>query len=390
MANLYGPQHPDDPAWQPVILFALAIAPEQFSSALVGDLLAHIASANSPVRKTGALTKAEQKALATIKSRQFFLVRCRATTKQLAAGLSNTIDGFLKNLLPPASMNEAEALALLGPRILLYGTETLENGDWWARQNCHMVTRCLRLLRLVGGEKARVALKAVRGISSYSTQVTNEWVLATGELCLGERLPWPFYSKKEVNLSSTRITDIGLLEDLPELQNLNLDYTRVTSLSPLIKLTSLQILRLYNTPVGNLKPLAGLVGLESLTLFNTNVADISPLKEIIALKQLNCDYTKVHDLNPLAGLIALKNLDISRTQVVDLTPLKGLTNLEELKMWATQVTDLAPLAGLVALRHLHIGVNQITDINPLEGMIFLQTLKLQKTLVEDILILWLN
>lgn len=377
-------QHADDPAWQPVILFALAIAPEQFSSALVRDLLARIASENSPVRKTSALTKAEQKALATIKSRQFFLVRCRATTKQLASDLSNIIDGFLKHLLPPASMNEAEALALLGPRILSYGAETLENSNWWAKQNSYMVTRCLRLLRLVGGAKAASALKAVRGLSAYSTQAVNEWLITLGELSPEVRLSWPFYFKKSAYLSSVRITDIGPLEDLPDLQHLCLNCTRVASLSPLIKLTLIQSLRILSTPVSDLKPLAGLVALKSLTLFNTLVEDLSPLKEMIALKELNCSYTKINDLSPIAELIALETLVLDGTQVVDLKPLKNLINLKQLNMQGTQVTDLTPLAGLVSLRILLLTGNKINDIEPLQGMTSLQVLGLNNTAVEDI------
>ncbi|MGZ4954481.1 MAG: leucine-rich repeat domain-containing protein [Methylobacter sp.] len=374
----------DDPAWQPVILFALAIAPEHFSSELVKALLTRVALIKSPVGKTSALTKAEQKALAAIKSRQFFLVRCRATAKRLAADLSNTIDGFIKHLLPPNSMNEVEALALLGPRILLYGTDTLENGDWWARQNCHMTTRCLRLLRLVGGARAKAVLKAVRGLSSYSTQATNEWILACSELSPEERLPWPFYSNKVVYLSSYRITDISLLEDLSELQRLDLDRTSVTSLSPLIKLTSLQRLYLWFTPVSDLKPLARLVALESLSLRGSQAIDLSPLKELIALKTLYLSYTKVHDLNPLARLIALEMLDFSSTPVIDLKPLKDLANLKWLTISDTQVSDLTPLTGLGSLQSLNFADTLVTDLEPLREMTSLQRLYLQNTAVEDL------
>jgi Leucine-rich repeat (LRR) protein/predicted MPP superfamily phosphohydrolase len=377
-------QHADDPAWQPVILFALAIAPEQFSSALVGDLLARVAPANSPVTKTSSLTKAEQRALATIKSRQFFLVRCRATAKQLAADLSNVIDRFLKNLLPPVSMNEAEALALLGPRILLYGTRTLENGLWWTRQNGYMVTRCLRLLRLVGGTKAKAALKAVRALSTYSTQTTNEWILACGELSPEERLPWPFYNKKVVNLSSSRITDISLLEDLSELQQLRLERTNVTSLSPLIKLTSLQSLTIWFTPVSDLKPLAELASLKVLVLFGTQVVDLSPLRGIIGLKQLDCDLTKVHDLSPIAGLIALEYLDLSRTPVVNIKPLKNLVNLKGVSMHGTKVVDIEPLREMTVLQSLNLENTAVEDISVLAELTSLQILNLSGTKVTNI------
>jgi hypothetical protein len=164
----------DDPAWQPVILFALALAPESFSSKLVGALLKCAESLKNPTGKIGALTKSERKTLVTIKARQFFLVRCRAVAKRLDEKLSKKIDKYLVNLLPPSSMNEAEALAQLGSRILNYGSSTLENGKWWAAQNSHIAMRCLRLLRLVGGQKAQAALRTIYTLPKSSTSLANE------------------------------------------------------------------------------------------------------------------------------------------------------------------------------------------------------------------------
>jgi predicted MPP superfamily phosphohydrolase len=374
----------NDPAWQPVILFALAIAPEHFSSSLVKALLAGVSLTISPVRKTSALTKAEQKTLATVKSRQFFLVRCRATSKRLAAELSNTIDGFLKDLLPPASMNEVEALALLGPRILLYGAGTLENSSWWVRQNSFMVTRCLRLLRLVGGEKAKFILKAVKRLSADSIQVTNEWFIATTELSPEEHLPWPFVSKKSVHLSSNRISDIGLLEDVPELQSLCLEYINVSSLSPLIKQTSLQSLRLWHTSVSDLNPIAGLADLKILDLYKTPVADLSPIKEMRFLRELDCRYTKINDLSPIAGLVTLESLYLDRSEIADLNPLKSLVNLKTLSLIGNKITDIEPLQGMTSLRNLDLESTEVEDISVLAKLTSLQILDLSRTKITSL------
>lgn len=374
----------DDPTWQPVILFALAIAPEQFSSSLVRALLAQVSSTISSQRKTSALTKAEQRKLAMVKSRQFFLVRCRAASKRLAAELSDTIDGFLKHLLPPASMNEVEALALLGPRILHYDAGNFQNSNWWARQNSLMVTRCLRLLRSVGGERAKIMLKAVKYLSSDSNQAINEWFIATSELSPERRLPWPFVSRKSISLTSNRITDIGILEDLSELQSLNLEYTNISSLSSLAKLTKLQSLRLWSLSVRDLKPIEGLTGLKSLNLFNMPIVDLCPLKEMSGLKELYCRYTSINDLNPVAGLIALQVLILDGCEITDLNPLKNLVNLKIISIDGSKVTDLEPLHGMASLRRLDLVDTEVEDISVLAKLTSLQHLNLSGTKITTL------
>jgi Leucine-rich repeat (LRR) protein len=377
-------EHADDPAWQPVMLFALALAPESFSSGLVRQLLGRIASAKTPAKKSGSLKKKDRKALAADKARKFFLVRCRAVAKWLAADLSDTIDGFLKHLLPPSSMNEVEALAQIGPRILLYGAATLENGGWWAKQNCHMVARCLRLLRLVGGPKAKSILKAIRGLPSYSLQVNNEWLLACGELSPQESLPWPFSDKvRHLSLSSSAISDISRLEDLTDLLYLDISGTGVTSLCSLTGLKSLQTLILCKTPVSDLVPLSELTSLQWLDVGGTCVNDLSPLARLVSLKELNCWGTKVSDLSPLGELIALQDLSLDWTPIVNLDPLKAMVSLRRFNLRETKVMDLSPLAGLISLQELDLAGTHITDLGPLLGITSLRYLNLAGTEVRD-------
>lgn len=422
--------HADDPAWQPVILFALALAPEPFSSGLVKQLLSQINSNKISTKKTSSLSKQERKTLAASKSRQFFLVRCRASAKRLSADLSTTIDAFIKHLLPPASMNEAEALAQLGPRILLYGTESLGKPGWWNAQNCQMVTRCLRLLRLIGGIRAKTLLKAIRKLPTHSSQVNNEWLLSCCELSPEEKLPWPFQIEKltqfslsspsirdisrlndltslrylelsgtavtsldslrnlkllqSLGLSRTDVNEIGPVEEFTSLQRLNLGGTQVSDLAPLAGLTTLTHLYCWHTLVTNLAPLAGLTSLEELRLWGSPIASLDALSSLILLQTLDLERTKVTDLSPLAGLIALQQLDLDETQVASLTPLSGLNSLKHLKLANTKVTDLSPLAGLTKLTNLTLNRTQIADISPLAKLLSLKILSLTGTLVTDL------
>ena len=111
-------RHAEDSAWQPVILFALSLGGEGFNSALVGHLLNKNKKLAKQARKSLLRKKLDKEALADEKARDFFLVRCRASARRLSADATEYIDGIAESLLPPASMDEAEALAQAGSRIL--------------------------------------------------------------------------------------------------------------------------------------------------------------------------------------------------------------------------------------------------------------------------------
>lgn len=398
-------KHADDSAWQPVILFALALAPETYSSGLVRDLLTSVKSIKSPGKKTSSLTKSEHKALVIIKARQFFLVRCRASAKRLAGDLSVTIDSFLVDFLPPSSMNEAEALAQLGIRILTYGSIFFEDGKWWAKQNYYIALRCLRLLRLIGGKRAKVALKAIYKLPSYN-QLVKEWVLACNELSSDEHLKWPFDENENIDLCSTLITDISLLRDLTRLRQLYFGGTRVFSLSPLSKLTSLQDLSLWGTPVNDLTPLSELTALQYLDISYTRVNNLNPLCGLANLKWLNCSLTTISDFTPISslcnleylslrstlvdsvipleGLLALQQLDLQGTNVADLEPLLKLRELRSLNLYGTKIIEISVLSSFNSINGLILGGNLVNDLSPLAGLHSLETLQLYQINVTDL------
>jgi hypothetical protein len=279
-------EHADDPTWQPVILFALALAPEQFSSSLVRRLLELVPTLNQGkklAKNPSIPSKMERIALTEIKARDFFLVRCRAAAKRLAGDLSAGIDGLTTRLFPPVYMPEVEALAQLGSRILVHQAANLLNPGWWEGQDCRAVVRCLRLLRLIGGEKAATVLACIRRLPSYSAQVTGEWMMASSELCSAS-LVWPFALVDRVWADNTRVSDLRPLATLTSIKRLSLAFTNVNDLSPLSGLVALEILDIRRTRVTNLSPLSNLPSLSKLMFPNTPVRDLSPLEKSKSLK----------------------------------------------------------------------------------------------------------
>lgn len=280
----------DDPAWQPVVLFALALAPEPFSSAVVKDLLERNSSKVNPSRKPTNLSKRDRRTLGKVKASDFFLVRCRNSATRLAADLSREIDALAERLFPPVYMHEVEALAQLGSRILIYGEATLSQPRWWAKQDARTALRCLRLVRLVGGPRGVAILRSITELPSYSPTLTGEWMLASCELC-DAQLTWPFLSKENVWLDNTRINDLRPLLQLPNIKFVSLCWTQVRDISLLSMLANLETVRLQGMLVTDLTPLSGLKSLEGISLWNTSTVDLMPLAEIQSLRFVNVSIT---------------------------------------------------------------------------------------------------
>jgi len=146
------------------------------------------------------------------------------------------------------------------------------------------------------------------------------------------------------SLSGSRVSDIGPLAGLTDVEHLDLSNTRVADLRPLARLTKLKRVFLADTPVTDLGPLAGLTNLETLTLIGTGVRDLGPVGALSNLETLAIFGTPVTDLAPLGRLNKLHGVYLDRIAQKDLTPLLSLPSLEWLYiMEEMPTTDVASL-----------------------------------------------
>lgn len=184
-----------------------------------------------------------------------------------------------------------------------------------------------------------------------------------------------------------RLSSIGEVRVLANLQDLFLNDTAVSDLSPLAGLTKLDYIRLEGCPVSDLSPLAGKPELAHLDLGSRSgsgqVSDLSPLRECGKLYWLDLRGNQVRDLSPLAGKSQLYLLDLRGNQVQDLSPLAGCTALDMLNIDDNQVTSLAPLSNAKNLVSLYARNNQITDVAPLAGLSALKNLYLAGNQIGD-------
>jgi Leucine-rich repeat (LRR) protein len=116
----------------------------------------------------------------------------------------------------------------------------------------------------------------------------------------GEQVP-------ELLLVDERVTDLGGLGCLVNLEQLGIRYGEVTSLAPLRGLQRLKKLETTKLPI------TSLVGLEEsplewMEISDSEVEDLSPLSAVKTLQSLSVRRSPVGDLGPLSPLTAMFSL----------------------------------------------------------------------------------
>jgi len=287
-------RHALDPAWQPVILVAVAADLRGFATKVIKEIL-----------KPGSQAKAE------LRARQLMALRCRAAALYVEEELDLQLQQLRTTLFPPRNMEDAEALATGGNAAVPF----LVAGK---NLNANEAAASVRALRLIGTSQSRQALRSFLGdrrdsVVSELSQAVNpldiDWVRE--QLLKHETLP--AWIRAQIN-----------------------------DLSPLSALTNLQVLYLGGTQVAALSPLATLTNLKTLYLNGTRVADLSPLTTLTNLLVLVLNGTRVADLSPLATLTKLQGLYLAQTQVADLSPLMSLAKLKHLDIRGTPATQENP------------------------------------------------
>ncbi len=354
-----------DPAWQPVVLYAVATDRRGFATKLIQKIL----------QRGWIITDAG------LRAKQLMALKCRASALYIEEKLDKRLQEISATLFPPRSMEDAEILAT--------GGNTAVGGLMDFKDLTEVeATATVRALRLIGTAHARQALQTFLedrriAVVSELAQALNpleiKWVQET--LVAGEELPEgiqvqitdlaPLANLQDLHilrLEDTQITDIEPLVKLQNLRTLGLSSTQVTNFEALAKLQSLQILWLDRTQITNIEPLANLQNLQILWLGRTQVTDFEPLAKLQSLRILWLDHTQIIDIEPLTKIQNLQKLVLDYTRVIDVEPLAKLQNLQELRLSGTQVTDIEPLAKLQSLEQLALVGTQVANLWPLAGL----------------------
>ena len=363
-----------EPDWQPVVLYAVAGRQRGFATEVIRRIIDTAPDVSTVIEKLRPNENQDSRPRATLRARQLMALRCQAVALFLDEDLKAALDRLAQDLLPPRSMDDAEALASAGEsavQFLLYNS---------ALSEAHAAA-CVRALRLIGTPQARHTLRGY--FSDMRLGVVSELAQAANPL----ELAWVQEQLRALEILPegirAQVVDLSPLSKLSDLQILDLSGTKVTDLMALGKLKDLEVLNLSDTPVSSLSTLSKLTVLQKLELAGTRVENLSPLSNLNTLEDLNLSHTPVIDLSPLSQLRNLKRLSLVGAPVVDISPLAQLKGLKYLYLAGTNVVDLSPLAQLKRLRHIDLAGTPVTELTSLRSLKELEILDVTRTLVRD-------
>lgn len=153
---------------------------------------------------------------------------------------------------------------------------------------------------------------------------------------------------QELVLEGSLVRSLEPLEGLEGLRRIEVSDAPITSLEPL-RGKPLREVDISSTRVSDLGPLADSNRLRRLVISNTAIDDLRPIARLPALAQLDASSTPMSHLGQLVALASLYYLDISYTGVQDLSPLASRTGLRYLSA-PRSATNFVPLADVPLLR----------------------------------------
>lgn len=176
------------------------------------------------------------------------------------------------------------------------------------------------------------------------------------------------------------ISDISVLEELTELEDLSLYMTKVEDLSPISGLTKLKRLDLYGIPATDMSPVESLTELRYIWIYATKFEDYSPLANLTKLEEFRAGISKLDTLEYLESMPKLKIVSMLREDIQDFSPLAKCPNLTEVNLEAVKgVIDLSVFAEHKKLKNLFVrnaevkNAEAIVALPRLEWLILIDT-----------------
>ncbi|SNY46844.1 NACHT domain-containing protein [Paractinoplanes atraurantiacus] len=302
------------------------------------------------------------------------LAECVGAAGPLSLPAAERARAAVSRVLPPRTLDEADAVAGFGDHIV----------SW------------LRHYETAGPEAARACVHAaVRVASPQAMTVLSGYAAGpvTPQLAATLVGAWPRFdligyarrvlAKLDMATLTLPITSPETLRgaaEIPGLRRVRLELSAadLTALAPLRGLDLLHAAGRVRESFDGVEKLAGLRELDLAD--NPGVRSAAPLAALTGLQGLTLDNcTAIDDLTALSGLHRLRYLSLAAlTGVRDWTWLSGLTDLRTLRLDDCAVTSLAPLAALSQLRSLFADARGgIADVSALAGFPHLWRLRLR-------------
>jgi predicted ATPase len=273
--------------------------------------------------------------------RRLLAVACMEEVISAEPGVLADVHDAVPELLPPRTIDEAEALSHVGERLL----PLLERHP---PRTSAETDAAIRAATLIGGPEA---MRVIAGLSQDAVaggrrELTRAWLYFDG-FEFAEKVMAPAGLK---HLTLEQMSLLPYLPKVPSIRALMLQLSHLDlppSLRPLDELPRLETLTLMS--LGG-KTLTGVIrawpSLTSFHLFAGSVRDISAIESLTGLTSLTISCAPLSDPSVLTRLTSLHSISFwhePNSAIIEILP--QLPALEEVTIYGPGVVDLSPLAG---------------------------------------------
>ncbi len=172
---------------------------------------------------------------------------------------------------------------------------------------------------------------------------------------------------KYVNLSNTRITELGPISNVTFLEYLDVSNTPTSDIQFVKYSDRLKHLNISNTQIQDIDELANLKSIQTLEAVKTPIMSFAVLNEFDSLRSLNIAQSGFNNPENIKELKKLENLNISGNYLINFSSLEELHSLKSLNLSRTNVQDIAALGKLDNLEVVDLTGTEVSDISPLNS-----------------------
>lgn len=183
------------------------------------------------------------------------------------------------------------------------------------------------------------------------------------------------------------ISDISVVAEMTELEDLSLYMTKVEDLSPIAGLTKLKRLDLYGIPATDMSPVENLIELTYIWIYATKFDDYSPLAKLTKLEEFAAGISALDTLEYLENMPKLKKIGMLREEISDYSPLSKCPELTEVKLEAMKggPIDLSVFSEHKKLVNLFVRSSEVKNAQAVAALPKLEWLILIDTTgIEDV------
>ncbi|CAL5990766.1 leucine-rich_repeat domain-containing protein [Hexamita inflata] len=218
-------------------------------------------------------------------------------------------------------------------------------------------------------------------ILKYAPQVINKTLV--------------IYNDQE--LHSISFTDLMNIETLFVFECYNLSFERVPTkikkfavnmcyienLTGLEQMKSVVELSLRGNRISEIGVLSRMIQLQKLDMAQNNLESIRGIEKLVNLADVDLSENTITDINCLKFMKQLKSVNLSKNKITLAEDLQSLTNLLTLKISYNNLKSINFVKHMNQLIHFDASFNQISDINVIENLVKLVDLRLHGNKIES-------